>query len=210
MDEAVASVLAEYDERRERESALFRSLPPAELARRSDEFLISVGPEVGRFLNELIKGAGARHILELGTSYGHSTVFLAEAARATGGRVVSCDVHAGKQAYARARLEQAGLADRVELRLGDAHATIPTLDDGIEFVLVDLWKDLYISTFELFRPKLASGAYVAADNMLVPEAARPHALAYRRHVAAQPGFDSVLLPIGQGIELSRLGRGAGF
>ena len=70
--------------------------PPADFTKRSDEFLLAVGPATGQLMNLLIKEAKARTILELGTSHGYSTVWLAEAARATGGKVISVDVHAGK------------------------------------------------------------------------------------------------------------------
>ena len=210
MDQAVERVLAEYEARRDGEIEVFRTITPAEMGRRVDDFLISVGKEVGHFLNILLRESGSRQILELGTSYGHSTIFLAEAARATGGRVISCDVHAAKQDYARAMLERAGLTDRVEFRLGDAHAAIQSLDVALDFVLVDLWKDAYISTFDLFYPKLAAGAFIAADNMIVPEAARPDTIAYRRHIRTKPDLDTVLLPIGHGVELSRFMRGVKF
>jgi predicted O-methyltransferase YrrM len=73
-----------------------RELPPAEFTRGIDAFLLAVGPATGQLMNLLIKEAKARTILELGTSRGYSTVWLAEAARVTGGKVISLDVHAGK------------------------------------------------------------------------------------------------------------------
>ena len=73
-----------------------------------------------------------------------------------------------------------------------------------DFVLLDLWKELYVPCFELFADKLSHGSIVVADNMLFPDAARAHADAYRERVRASGRFDSVLLPVGSGIELSRL------
>jgi predicted O-methyltransferase YrrM len=205
MDKAIETVLEEYDTRAAAEHTLMRSLPPDEVWKRIDEFLISVGPDTARFINTLIKASGAKTILELGASYGYSTIWLAEAARSTGGKVVSCDVHAGKQAYARERLERAGLAGQVEFRLGDARETIKTLAQPIEFALIDLWKDLYVSCFDLCYPKLKRGAYLVADNMLFPETTLKEAKAYRDHVRSKPDLETVLLPIGSGIAVSRLG-----
>jgi predicted O-methyltransferase YrrM len=88
--------------------------------------------------------------------------------------------------------------------VGNALETLKTLSGPIDFVLVDLWKDLYIPCFDLFLPKLAPGAMVLADNMIEPVMARADAEAYRAHVRASGRFDSVLLPVGSGIELSRL------
>jgi predicted O-methyltransferase YrrM len=197
MDPKVAAVLAEYDARAEAEARDSR------LSR--DERLLPVGSEVGRFLNGLIRGAKAQRILEIGTSYGYSGIWLAEAAEAVDGRVISLDLADYKQAYARERLEKAGLAHRVEHRSGDALQIIPALEGPFDFVLLDCWKDIYVPCLELFFGKLAPGAIVAADNMLRPVEAREDALAFRRAVRSKPGVASVLLPIGSGIELSRVG-----
>jgi predicted O-methyltransferase YrrM len=86
MDNDVKAVLAHYDQRAAKELAVMQGLSPDELMQRVDEFLISVGPDTGTLLNILIRSMRARTIVELGTSYGYSTVFLAEAARANDGR----------------------------------------------------------------------------------------------------------------------------
>ncbi len=177
---------------------------PAGFHRRRDEFLLAVGPEVGRLLHALIIGRGAKRILELGTSYGYSTAFLADAARHTGGRVFTMDLAANKQQYARAQLDEAGLLPQVEWMLGDATQMLKTLDGPFDFVLVDLWKDLYVPCLELFYGKLAQNAVIVADNMLFPERVRADAEAYRAAVTAKANLQSVLLPIGNGIELSCL------
>jgi predicted O-methyltransferase YrrM len=203
LDRKVDAVLAGYNRRNERETALMNQLPPEEVMRRVDEFLISIGPDTGALLNILIKAARAQTILELGTSYGHSTIFLGGAARACGGRVISLDVSADKQRYAREQLSAANLESFVEMRTGDARDLIPSLPNGLDFVLIDLWKDLYIPCFDLIYPKLSNGALLAADNILYPEFTRNDIARYRRHVRAKPGIESILLPVGSGVELSR-------
>jgi predicted O-methyltransferase YrrM len=206
MDSRVEAVLAEYDERAAREWALMRDMPLEETMRRVDEFLISICPDTGTLLNVLIKGARSRTIVELGTSYGHSTVFLAEAARACDGHVVSIDVSAEKQRYAREQLAEAGLDPVVEFVTGDAREVLSAMPGPLDFVLIDLWKDLYVPCFDLAYPKLADGAFVVADNILFPDLFRAEMNAYRRHVRDQPGIESVLLPVGSGIELSRFAQ----
>jgi predicted O-methyltransferase YrrM len=205
MDEQVQAVLAEYDKRGAEEWSLRKHMSEDEWMGHRDDFLISIGRHTGQLLNILIKGAKARNILEIGTSYGHSTVWLAEAARATEGKVITIDEKANKQDYARRMIAKASLAAQVEFRLGDARAMIASLAGPFDFVLLDLWKDLYIPCFDLFYPKLSNGALVAADNMINPESSRPEALAYRRHVRSKPHIDSILLTVGSGIELSRFG-----
>lgn len=202
MDQRVQQVLDEYERRAAQESRLHQTLAPEEFAARIDEFLIAVGPQTGTVLNLLAKGAQARTLLELGTSYGYSTVYLAEAARETGGRVISLELSAAKVDYARQALTRAGLESFVDFRVGSALDLLPALPGPFDLVLIDLWKDLYVPCLELVRPKLSAGALIAADNMIQPEAARVHAAAYRRRVR-ELGFDSVLLPVGSGVELSR-------
>jgi predicted O-methyltransferase YrrM len=204
MDPKVQTVLDEYDARLEREVALMRTLPMEEIEARKNEMLIPIGRQSAEVLCNIIKGHRARTIVELGASYGYSTLWFAEAARATGGRVLSFELDASKVDYIRPRLEQAGLGSFVEFRVGDARELIRGIDLPIDFVLIDLWKDLYIACFDLLLPHLAPGAFVAADNMLQPPFYREMGERYRRHVRDGGRFDSVLLPVGSGIELSRL------
>ena len=117
-----------------------QELSPDEMMRRVDEFLISIGPDTGAVLNILVKSLRARTILEIGTSYGHSTVFLAEAARANKGRVITVDIRADKQRYADEQPTPAGLDSFVGFLARDLIASTIGL---LGFVLIDLWKDLY-------------------------------------------------------------------
>lgn len=204
MDSRVETVLAEYDARLENELAIVRTLTMKEIEARKNDWLIPIGRQSAELLSHLIKGQGARTIVELGASYGYSTIWFAEAARATGGRVISFELYASKVEYIRPRLDQAGLAPFVEFRIGDAREHLRSLDRPVDFVLLDLWKDLYIPCFDLVFPRLSPGAFVAADNILEPPTYRDMGEIYRQHVRASGRFDSVLLPVGSGIELSRL------
>src|SRR5258705_7567806 len=206
METAIADLLRAYERRSEQEWALMERLGEGGVAANIDDFLLSVGPRTGRLLNAMVRDAKARRVLEIGTSYGYSTIWLAEAVRTTGGVLTTIEIHAKKQAYAREQLTAVGLARCVEFQLGDALKILAALAGPFDVVLLDLWKDLYRPCFDLFLPKLAPGAYVIADNMLEPPMARPQAEAYQRHVRASGRFDTVLLPIGSGLEASRLGK----
>ena len=202
MDLVIERILRDFEKRAATESEKIRQWDPAKMGRHLDEFLLSVGPATGQLINLLAKEARAQTILEVGSSYGYSTVWLAEAARETGGKVISLELHSTKQEHARASVHDAGLAAFVDFRLGDARDTLTKMKESVDFVLLDLWKDFYISCFDLFYPKLRPGALIAADNMIFPESARDHAEAYRKHIRTKPSIDSVLLPVGSGIELS--------
>lgn len=203
MDPKVEAVMRAYQERADRERASVREVASGGSERNIDELLLPIGPATASFVNLLIKESGSQAILEVGTSYGYSTVWLAEGARETGGTVTTLELHPSKIDYARAEITKAGLREHVDFRVGDALDTLQALEGPFDFVLIDLWKDLYVPTFDAVYPKLAAGALIVADNMLYPERARPAANAYRERVAAAPEMSSVLLPIGSGIELSR-------
>jgi predicted O-methyltransferase YrrM len=203
MEERIERLLHEYEMRNEAEWQLQKRMTPNERAPRRDEFLLSVGRSTGMLLNLLIKESKSRSILELGTSYGYSTIWLAEAAQETGGTVLSLELHPYKLEHAHRKLNEVGLASIVKFQQGDARETLKLLAGPFDFVLMDLWKDMYVACLDLLLPKLCTGALVVADNMLRPEAARQDAEAYRRRVRSTERFESVLLPVGSGIELSR-------
>jgi predicted O-methyltransferase YrrM len=204
LDPSIEAVLADYDARAESESALMQGSSAEEFQARKDELLLHIGRDSAQLLSILIKAQGARTIVEVGASYGYSTVWFAEAARATGGRLISFELQASKVDYARVQLERAGLSDVVEFRIGDAVDGLRQLEGPVDFALIDLWKDLYIPCFDLLLPRLAQGGFVVADNMLLPAAQRRHAQRYQQHVRTTGRFDSVLLPVGGGLEISRL------
>ncbi len=202
MEKAVQAVLAEYDARIAQEHALWAADPGGAFQRR-DQMVLPVGGATGELMGILVRAMQARTILEVGTSFGYSALWLGDAAKATGGVVHTLELAQNKSDYAREHVRRAGLADHVVFHVGDARTLIAELDGPFDFVLLDLWKDLYIPCFDLFYPKLSKGALVVADNMLEPAAVRPDAEAYRKHVRTKPGITSVLLSVGSGIEISR-------
>jgi predicted O-methyltransferase YrrM len=202
MDDKIKAVLDVYHKRMDEERSGRATEPEAgSPGDWRDRQLLAVGPETGQLLNIIARSLKAPHILELGTSYGYSGIWLADAARATGGRLTTMELQDYKSSYARDMAVKAGLADHVDFKVGDAVEMIKDLPSGLDFVLVDLWKDLYEPCLEAFYPKLNPGAIIVADNML-----RPGGEAVKRYgqaVRAKPGITSILLPIGTGIEISR-------
>lgn len=202
MDEKVMAVLDAYHERMREEDRRWREAPPTGGHENwLDQVLLSVGPDTGKLLNILVRSLKAPNILEIGTSYGYSGIWLAEAAQATGGRVTTLELQDYKTAYARDMAAKAGLADSIDFKVGDALQLIAALPSGLDFVLVDLWKDLYEPCLEAFYPKLNPGAIIVADNMIYPGG--EGVKRYGRAVRAKPGMTSVLLPVGSGLEISR-------
>jgi predicted O-methyltransferase YrrM len=171
-----------------------------------ENLLMLVGAETGALLHALVVGSKSTSVLECGTSFGYSTLWLADAARSSGGRVLSLDTSDRKQAHARSLLERVGLEQHVEFIAGDAVDSIRRLDGPFDFVLLDLFQDAYVPALEQFYPKLADSALIVADNMTFPDFARDDAARYRSSVRALPGIEAALLPIGSGLDLARYQR----
>ena len=201
MDDKVAAVLDTYHELIREQENNRELIPAADRHTARDRRLLAVGPQTGRLINILARSLTAPNILELGTSYGYSGIWLAEAARASGGRVTTMELQDHKSTYAREMAAKAGLADYIDFKLGDAVQMIGGLPFSLDFVLLDLWKDLYVPSLEAFYPKLNSGAIIVADNMLHPGG--EEVKRYGKAVRAKPGLASVLLPVGSGLEISR-------
>jgi predicted O-methyltransferase YrrM len=201
-DPAVAAVFAAYEARDAAEHERQKTLGPGNEIVWRDEFLLPVGPEVGAFLHALILAKRPKRILELGTSYGYSTLFMADAARAVGATLITIELADFKQAHAREMIAKAGLSASVDFRLGDAVALIEADPGPFDFILLDIWKDLYLPCLKAFYPKLSDEAIIAADNMIYPEMARADVRLYRAAVKAKADLQTALLPIGSGIELS--------
>ncbi len=196
------TAFARYEARLAQDLQRMQALGPTEGYKVRDSFLLPVGPEAGRLLHALVLAQRPKRILELGTSYGYSTLFLADAAKAVGAQVVTMELAADKQAHARSELQAAGLADVVDFRLGDAVAMLHADPGPWDFVLLDIWKELYVPCLEALYPKLSAEGIIAADNMIEPEMARPEVRAYRAAVRAKGDLQTTLLPVGSGIELS--------
>lgn len=201
-DPAFTEVLADYNSRLEKEDALLFNHDGSLNDVDPNMLLIPVGEDVGRLMHALVVGLNAKTIVELGTSYGYSTLFLADAARQTGGMVYSYDVAANKQAYAREQLERADLVDHVTFVHGNAVSLLKTQPGPVDFALIDLWKNLYVPCLEQLVPILGVGATLIADNMIRPANSRAEAQSYMSAVRALPGMQATLLPLGNGIDIA--------
>lgn len=127
---------------------------------------MAIGPEFGRLLYSLVRATGAKTVVEFGTSYGVSTIFLASAVRDNGGgMVITTEFDAEKAEQARKNLATAGLDEFVEFRVGDALETLTSSPlPEIDMIFLDGAKELYIEVLRLLEKNLRSGGIVASDN----------------------------------------------
>ena len=200
MDAKVQAVLDQYHERMKQEREGMRR-GPGQGGFDRDQVLLAVGPDAGQLVNILAASLKAPNILEIGTSFGYSGIWLAEAARRSGGHVTTLELAKNKSDYARDMSKKAGLADYIEFKNGDALDLIKEMKGGWDFILLDLWKDMYTPCLEAFYPKLNPGAIIVADNMISPGG--PEVARYGKAVREKPKMTSILVPVGQGLEISR-------
>src|SRR3954453_13010501 len=110
-----------------------------------------VGEVEGRFLEFLVRAIGARRLLELGTFTGYSSISMARGLR-DGGQIISCDVDEETNAIARRYAEEAGVANRIDYRLGPALDSIAELDGPFDLVFIDADKENYLNYYEGVLP----------------------------------------------------------
>jgi len=124
-----------------------------------------VGRIEGKFLEFLVRSTGAQLVLELGTFTGYSSISMARALTGTG-KVITYDVNPDTTAIARRYAEEAGVADRIEYRLGQALDALPSLEDPFDLVFIDADKGNYVNYYEALLPKLAANGLLIVDNAL--------------------------------------------
>ena len=158
-----------------------------------------ISPQGGDLLYILVRAKRPSTIVEFGTSYGISTIYLASAVADNGtGHVVSTELSAVKVAAARSNLAEARVADCVTILPGDAISTLNDIPAPIDFVLLDGWKDLCLPLLRSLESRLAIGALIVADDINLPSLSGY--LEYVRHPAN--GYVSVAFPVEDGMEIS--------
>lgn len=170
--------------------------------------LVALDPQKAALCYLLCRSLGARHVVEAGTSYGVSTIYLAAAVRdnlraagapASAG-VIGTEHEPAKVAAARANLTEAGLAEYVDVREGDLRETLRELPEPIDFMLVDIWIPMARPALELVTPRLRPGALVVCDNVVASPTQYAAYLAYVRDPTGP--FTSITLPGNGGLEIS--------
>jgi predicted O-methyltransferase YrrM len=171
----------------------------AEVADARENHYIPISAEAGKLLYGVTRAIRPETVVEFGTSYGISTLYLAAAVTDNGaGHVFTTELSQKKAAAARANLDEAGVGDAATILSGDALETLGGVQGPVALALLDGWKDLYLPVLRLLEPKLAPGALVAGDDSSFPALA--DYLAYVRDPAN--GYVSVAFPVEDGMEVS--------
>src|SRR5436305_12737489 len=164
-----------------------------------DKKMLNLETETAQFLNILVRSSQRTRLLEIGTSNGYSTIWLAWAASLTGGHITSIDRDAQKQLQADANLRHVGLRELVDLRCGDATEIVASLPGPFDCVFFDADRYSAPAQLSLLIPRLTPDVLLLADNVL----SHPTEIAaYLRALEALPQFDRVVVPIGKGLSVA--------
>lgn len=173
---------------------------------------IHIAPEQGKFLQILMGATGAKKVLEVGALFGYSTIWMARALP-PGGKLITVELDPLHAQTTRENVARAGLADRVEVREGDARTILPQLANEAPFDLafIDAEKAEYLDYVDAALALMRKGGVIVGDNASAqglvwnpspPEDARDFVLAIRafnQRMAADPRLLSLLVPIGDGM-----------
>jgi predicted O-methyltransferase YrrM len=177
------------------ELAAFGDAHDGDAANRATRML-NITPDTGEFLAVLVKATQARRILEIGTSNGYSTLWLADAAAGIDGAVTTVEMSPQKIAMARENFERAGLAGRITQREGDAGAHLKQLGDGaFDLVFLDSQRSVYVDWWPDLKRILRPGGLLVVDN------ATSHAhemAAFTDAVRSDGELTTSLVPVGKG------------
>lgn len=160
--------------------------------------MLNLEPPTAELVSILAQSSRARNVLEIGTSNGYSTIWLAASVAPSGGRVTSIDRNPEKHRMARENLNQAGLLESVDLRTGDATDVIAALPGPFDLVFFDADRTSAPKQLELILPKLARPALILADNAL----SHPEQIAGYLAAIHNLNFQHVVVPVGKGLSIA--------
>ena len=188
IDERVEAVLERlYEEDAAQRAA---NLPSSQRTRNVDR-------ETGRWLALLVCATKARELLEIGSSNGVSTIWLAAAARQNGGRVTGTEILPERAAEANRNLVAAGLDTIARIVAGDARTTVASLPGPFDLVFIDAEKDDYVDHLEAVVDRVRIGGLILADNVISHDVS-----AYQAMLRARSDVETVTIPIGRGVEFT--------
>ncbi len=194
MDERIARVLDRLGRESQEEKSRKRSVSPGDR-------MLAITEDTGRFLNMLLYGNGFANVLEVGTSAGYSTIWMAEAVYRNGGRVTTIEHNPSKAQRARKNFEEAGISN-VEVLVGGAPDVLRQLKGMFDFAFIDADKENVVEYFDRALDLIRPGGMILVDNMLYPKKYRGTMDDLRRHIRSKGGVRTVTVPIGNGEELT--------
>ena len=179
--------------------SLVRLLRELDTFGRTHDGYYNIPPDTGQFFNILVRISKSKSILEVGTSNGYSTIWLADAVKDNIGKVLTIEISGHKVKMAAENARRAKLDKVIKVTHGDALKEIPKLKAKFDFLFLDAIKEDYLKYFKLAYPILTANAIIVADNAIM---FADYMKDYLYHVRNHKDLRSVLVPIGSGVELT--------
>ena len=171
-----------------------------------DKF-VALERDKAEFIYALCRAMRARRIVEAGTSFGVSTLYLAAALRDNGGGLVTtCDIEESKAEVARGHFAEVGLSDLIDLRVGDVRHTLRDIDEPVDLLVLDIWAPITADIIALIGPHVRTGGVVVADNITSRRDRYAGLIAYLADCSN--GFTTQTLAFEGGLELAVKTQGA--
>ena len=168
----------------------------------------TITPKIGRFYNIVLRATKAKLVLEIGTSSGYSAIWFAEALQKNS-KIITIENNPEKIQIAKKNFEECGIADKIEIREGDALDVLAQITREFkktklkfDFIFIDADKERYVQYFDAVLPLLKVGGIIGADNILYPKKFNGLIRKYLNHVRRNPKVISETIPIDNGEEIT--------
>jgi predicted O-methyltransferase YrrM len=172
-----------------------------------DKRMLAITRDTGIFYNTLLKIQNSKKILEIGTSFGYSTLWFASAIGKKS-KIITVEKNPKKIKFAKKNFQKAGVSDMIEIKEGIAKDILIQLGkskrtkESFDFIFIDADKEEYPFYFDICLPMLKKGGIIAADNIIFPRKFKKHIKKYLEHINEIKDIQSITIPIGNGQEIS--------
>jgi predicted O-methyltransferase YrrM len=161
--------------------------------------LEALDPDAAKFVSLLAVSKKAKTIVEVGTGFGYSTLWLAYAAASTGGKVISCEIDPARAQQAQANVDKAKMTGYVEIITGDAREILRHRTEPVDLLFIDAEYGQYETYFDVVYKRMGVGSIIVADDVVEAE---NDLMDYTTYVQNHPNLESVTIALGQGVEFS--------
>lgn len=202
MNKKIVQVLHSLEKRAEHEQRNYNKI-------HHDKRMLAITKDTGIFYNILLRVQKPKKILEIGTSFGYSTLWFAGAI-SKNSKIITIEKNPKKIKYAKNNFRKAGVSNMIEIKEGIARDVLIQLgkskkskiQERFDFIFIDADKEEYPFYFDICLPMLKKGGIIAADNIIFPRRFKKHIKKYLNHISGVKNVQSITVPIGNGQEIS--------
>lgn len=198
MNKKIAQVLRSLEKRADYEQKNYSKI-------HHDKRMLAITKDTGIFYNILLRIQKPKKILEIGTSYGYSTLWFADAMNNS--KIITVEKNPKKIKLAKENFRKAGVSKKIEIKEGIARDVLIQLSkskskEQFDFIFIDADKEEYPFYFDICLPMLKKGGIIAADNIIFPRRFKKYIKKYLNHISTVKNVQSITVPIGNGQEIS--------